>query len=435
MKINFKYFLMLLIAAMSMISFSVTAQNPDAPYCGMCATNTTTGASNCCGSCSPLCCQTCSMPSACIGETIEFRHVNWAPNPPYSDHDCYNSSGCPPLPTYWAIYTSCSVWTVGAFYPGYPVTGTSILSLNTTGMAPGIYWILADCGGVPPNGGGCCGTAAFPFEVIDCDTIPPPQGCDRCICDNDMTLADFVVDANGDASANLIVGPGSLAPPITKFRITLVNYRSNVDHECLKCDVGSQEMFGDIVNAPVLYGSYPQFAPYNPNLSVWYSREVTWCFDSEILDFNPGLIPLSFKFPPVNNLECCRNDVDFCLRVEIWNDGCQACDQFICNRPPMLRGPKPGQPINPDKEKIKIDPQGSIKAVPNPTRSGFDLKVSNLEVPGEARIYDAQGVLVRQLKVTGTSTPVDTKGFTPGVYLIKYMNATKTYEDKIVISK
>jgi hypothetical protein len=378
--------------------------------CGLCATSPNSGTA-CCdapGPFNPSC--TCSLGWVCEGETMDFTLVQSSTHVPMS---CTTTD--------WDIYDACPPGTLLYSYPG--VSGNT-LSLNTTGMPPGIYWIQQNiCG---------CGTALYSFEVRDCE--PPKGGCDRCMCDNEMNMYDFMVNVDGDAVTTLDIGPGSLPGPITKLRVTLINYTQNVDEGCKKCDIANQELFGDILWAPQLYGANPAYGQYHYNIGISYSREVTWCFEEEIAIFDPDPMIFRLKFPPVHDLECCKNSAMFCFRVEIWNALCEACDQVICNYPPL----GPLDPITPSDKTKKVKPavpEGKIKAVPNPTRNGFDLKISDTDVPGEAFIYDSNGTLMRQIKVTRESTSVDAKGFTPGVYLIKYKNSKNIYEDKIVISK
>src|SRR5262245_59704145 len=146
--------ILILIAA---CYFNVYAQDRDLGLgCGLCATNVSTGVTNCCGA--DVFCSTCTLATACRGQEISLTHVAWnLIGYPYDPMNCN--------PTYWSIYVSCSGSTPGPLYQPVFITAGSTYTMNTTSMPPGVYWISAAC--CPPPSGGCCATAAYQIVIED----------------------------------------------------------------------------------------------------------------------------------------------------------------------------------------------------------------------------------------------------------------------------
>jgi hypothetical protein len=408
------YLFVLMVCLMSLISLRSIADPP----CSLCATPSSTGIENCCDAWSePTLCAACTLATVFAGETIDFRHVSWPypmPNP--------NDQGC--SPTYWAIYTSCSVWTPGALYMPMFTTSTSVFSLNTSGWPAGTYYIQASCLPIVNGGGGGCTTHIYQFVVLD----PPPTGKCWCQCDDiNMWLSDFRIDEAGVASVGFHLG--NTIYNVDKLRITLINYDHNVPEDCKLCDLVNEEKFGDIWPAPYLYGTAPSYGPYNPNLSADYSREVTWCFENEVPKIDPLFMPLGLRFPPVK--PGCKNNADFCFRVEVFTDGCKQCERLVCLS--RINGNLNEQKLgNPN---VISEPEGRIKAIPNPARNSFNLQTPEGDAIGDVSIYDTKGTLLKQLHTKSSLTLIDCKGWTPGIYVINYKTATKSYQEKLVIEK
>lgn len=265
---------------------------------------------------------------------------------------------------------------------------------------------------------------------IDCITCTYPCECKKCLCEMDMAqLTDVIV--NPDGSSNGILNIGAPFPSVSKFRITLVNYHSNVDPECLKCDVLDQEKFGTLHDAPALYGTSPSYAPYDESIAVPYSHEVTWCFNPNAI-FQPQPIPLQFTFPPVDNLPCCKNDVSFCLRVEFWDKDCKACDRLICWEGNSHVQPKS---LLSTPEPKKIQETSKLKVIPNPASNNFKIVIDKENLNGTLQVFDLHGSLIKEAIVTSEDYTVSTKSFAEGMYLVRYKTAKGSLEEKVVIKK
>ena len=382
---------------------------------------------NCSSGAEPFLCGTCQLATVCQGEEIDFRQIllgaQFEP-PPYPDYGC--------TPTYWAIFTSCSGWAPGSLYMPVFTTPGSVFTLNTATMPPGTYYIMAACGPINTQTGGSNGSAAtviFPFTITECIET----NCAACRCEEILiSMKNFMIDQEGNTGVDLII-PGPI-PGIVKARVTLVNYISGLSPECRKCDAANVESYGDIVFAPIVQSANPVFGPYYPGpypvpFVTEYSREVTWCYGTDGVDFDPGPIALQLKFPSALSLECCINTVNFCFRVELWDKECKACEILVCN---TSGGGSERSTIQKAKREKR---EGSIKAIPNPAHSSFDLKTPDEDAVGTVSIYNANGSLQRQLKTQSPLTKIDTKGWTAGIYIIKYETETKSYQEKVVIEK
>ena len=407
------YLLILTLSIVSLFSLDVDA----AQFASLCATPSTTGIENCCDpTAQTTLCSPCLLATVCIGESIDFRHIAW-PNPPLPPPP-YPSRNC--ATTYWAIYTSCNTWTPGPLYTPMFTTPTSVFTLNTTGMPAGTYYIQAACTPIDQWGGGGSGTHIYQFVVQDCS---PPGKC-WCQCDEiPMWLSDFTIDEAGIASVGFHLG--ATIYNVDKFRITLINYHQDVAEDCKMCDLTNQEKFGDITPAPYLYGAPPLYGSYNPNFGVGYSREVTWCFETQIPKIDPLFMPIGLRFPPVR--PGCRNSADFCFRVEVYTDGCKQCERLVCVSP--ISGQRVANP------KSDATPEDVIKAIPNPAKTSFNLQTPEEDAIGDVSIYNADGSLLVQLHTKSSLTLIDTKGWSPGIYIISYKTATKSYQEKLIIDR
>ena len=412
-KFNFRtnrsFAFILILSMMSLFSINV---NAEVPPCSICATPPS-GIETCCDAWSePNLCASCTLAEVCAGENIDFRHVSWPDvTPPHNDQGCN--------PTYWAIYTSCNTSTPGPLYIPMFTTTSSVLTFSTAGMPAGTYYIQASCLPIVNGGGGGCATHIYPFVVKDCS----PAGNCWCQCDKiQMWLSDFRIDEAGIASVGFNLG--NTIYNVDKFRITLINYHQDVAEDCKLCDLANQEKFGDITPAPFFGGTAPNYGSYNPNFAVPYSREVTWCFESQVEKIDPLLMPIGLRFPPVK--DGCRNSVDFCFRVEVYTDGCKQCERLVC------LSPISGQRLaNPDPTPVN----DVIKAIPNPAKNSFNLQTPDEDAIGDVSIYNAKGALLQQLRTKSSLTLIDTKGWVPGIYIINFTTVTKSYQEKLIIDK
>jgi len=254
--------------------------------------------------------------------------------------------------------------------------------------------------------------------------------CNKCNCKNEASMDHFWVDTDGNSGVDVHVNGGGQL--ISKFRITLVNYNPRVDKECLKCDVEEQSKFGTITGGPLLYNQLPILAPYNPYISTDFSREATWCFDHPV-HFGQETVSLRLKFPPILNLTCCKNDEDFCMRIEFWTNECLACDMLICNR----NTPEPGH----ERQTIKITgmnkkpDKGQIKLIPNPASNNFKVVIPPENTSGVIQIYDLNGSLLNEFKTSSKEVTVDTKSYPAGTYFVRYKNADTSFEEKLIINR
>jgi hypothetical protein len=268
--------------------------------------------------------------------------------------------------------------------------------------------------------------------------------CDQCNCGTQADLNHFFINADGTSGINLSLGAPPFNP-ITRLRITLVNYNSLFNPECLNCD-SKFNRWGTITSAVDVYGAVAEFAPYNLSIPVDFSHEVTWCFDVPVDFPDQTDIQLGLQFPPVLNLECCRNDAEFCFRVELWTLDCRACDFLICRQKgefkmtPKSEGSQPLPNTTPVPSNMGIkgaaDTQkGSMKVIPNPASDNFQLNVDQQYLPGTVGVYELTGNLIHQSRVTNETTNLNTKAIAEGTYLVKYKSANGNFEERLVIRK
>ncbi len=322
----------------------------------------------------------------------------------------------------------------------YPVSNTVVTSVGgwtliSMDFTPSLAYTNFIIGNFADNAGTLVNPPADPwtnnraYYYIDNVSISRFD-CNKCNCKKDAMMDHFWVDADGNSGVDVHVDGGGQW--ISKFRITLVNYKPKVDEECLKCDVSEQHKFGTVTGAPDLYHESPIFATYNPNAGPDFSREVTWCFPQPV-QFGSQTVSLRLKFPPILNLPCCKNADDFCIRIEFWTNECLACDLLICNN----NESEPGHERQPNRitEPSKKPDSGQIKLIPNPASNNFKVVIPKENINGVVQVYDLSGSLLKEFKTSSEEYTVNTKSYPAGTYIVRYKNANTSFEEKLIIKR
>jgi hypothetical protein len=74
-----------------------------------------------------------------------------------------------------------------------------------------------------------------------------------------------------------------------------------------------------------------------------------------------------------------------------------------------------------------------LKVYPNPVKDLFQIKVEGIGNPsGEISIGDAMGRVIRRFQLNNSSLTVNTIGWAPGVYLVRYDDGKNKYTVRIV---
>ena len=149
-------------------------------------------------------------------------------------------------------------------------------------------------------------------------------GCDCPAMVNYNQLGQ--IQNNGEAMGKLHINSGSDA--ISSLTIELPFYEIQTIPECRECDMDNVASHGTIVGADEIDGVSGEF--YNPsgNQALGY-RKITYNFSSPVV-LNEH-IKLDLLFPPVLDLNCCANRVNYCFSVTLRKDDCTSCEYSTCS--------------------------------------------------------------------------------------------------------
>jgi hypothetical protein len=71
-----------------------------------------------------------------------------------------------------------------------------------------------------------------------------------------------------------------------------------------------------------------------------------------------------------------------------------------------------------------------LKVYPNPAVSS--IRIDGVDQPGHLRILTGDGKLVREIRKWNPTEAIDLTGLIPGMYIIKLVNGTGSYSEKVL---
>ena len=73
-----------------------------------------------------------------------------------------------------------------------------------------------------------------------------------------------------------------------------------------------------------------------------------------------------------------------------------------------------------------------LEVYPNPVKDMLQIKVNGSNLTGEVVIGDAMGRIIKRMQLTGNTTPIDTRGWAPGIYFVRYSDKNNKYTVRIM---
>ncbi len=178
---------------------------------------------------------------------------------------------------------------------------------------------------------------------------------------------------------------------------------------------------------PTIAGVTPTFAG-----SGGVSSEIVYHFPTPTV-INEAIV-LKMQFPPTLPLSCCKNRVDYCVKIQMITKDCEICETTLClSDRPATTNPKTKNGIAIVSK--NIDGSGGKKSIiisPNPASDFINLKLPQAE--GTIFIYSANGHLVHEGTVTEKSMTINTRKLESGNYIVKYKSGEEVLTAKIVIN-
>lgn len=266
------------------------------------------------------------------------------------------------------------------------------------------------------------------IDSITFECCTPP-----CRCDHEAILNSIAdVSASGFTSAN--VNLNSVGIPVRSICIDLPFFQSNVDEQCLKCNVSEQEKYGTILSAMPINGVTPVLDdPYN----LGYSRTICWNFTTPTI-VNQD-VQIDLQFPEILELSCCKNSVNFCLNATFKNEDCTSCEKQICTKfPAQTKGKETSATTSETHHVWNNDfaEQKSFTLSPNPSSGKVEIKLlSESFIGGNLNIFDIDGKSVFSGLISRMDETIQLNNLAPGTYLVSIESNGQISSERLVISK
>jgi len=243
---------------------------------------------------------------------------------------------------------------------------------------------------------------------------------------------------NGEGSGKIHINSGSEA--ISSLTIELPFYEIETIPECRDCDMDNVASHGTIVSADDVDGVSGEF--YNPsgNQALGY-RKITYNFPSPVV-LNEH-IKLDLFFPPVLDLSCCVNRVNYCFSVTLRKDDCTSCEYSTCSDP-GLEGLGSGTPLILYQDKLPFldggqsssfednENESLFKISPNPTREIIKAQIidNNFRI-GDVELRNSKGQIVTSFETRSMNFDIPVNS--PGIYYVSLIFNGKKSTKQVVV--
>lgn len=261
---------------------------------------------------------------------------------------------------------------------------------------------------------------------FDCECAP----CGNCTCPTRVNVltAETTPNEFGQLSAHLEILSGG--NPISQVNISLPWYDMVAPAECIDCHANDITMNGHIYTALPLQGVDPTFV--GPP-GVGQSAEVSYCFVGS-MPVNDN-VPLKLQFPAVLELECCKPDVEYCLKVEVIDKDCRYCEFLFCF-PTDGMGGGGGKSLAPPAAPPANRPtKAALLVFPNPTTGRMQATVPLSHATRAYTVHDQSGKQVLTGTANGTQLDLDVSGLGNGQYVLGLGSGDDRLEASFVVQR
>lgn len=268
----------------------------------------------------------------------------------------------------------------------------------------------------------------FFLDSLEFECECPP--CGNCTCPTRVNVltAETTPNEFGQLTAHLEILSGG--DPIKQVNISLPWYDMVAPAECIDCDANDITMNGHIYTAFPLAGENPTFV--GPP-GIGQSAEVTYCFDGGI-PVNDN-VPLKLQFPAVLQLECCKPDVEYCLKVEVIDKNCRYCEFLFCF-PTDGMGGGGGKSLAPPAAPPADRPaKAALLVFPNPTTGRMQATLPLSHATRAYTVHDQSGKQVMTGTANGTQLDLDVSALGIGQYVLGLGSGDDRLEASFIVQR
>lgn len=266
--------------------------------------------------------------------------------------------------------------------------------------------------------------------------------CENCICDSkDNKLIGASSSIANSGATSVGVNLSSAGVPISKLNVSLPYYTSLADPDCIKCDPANISSYGKITNLPMIAG----VSPTAVGSSSDGAAEIVYEFGTPTV-INET-ISLDLQFPPTLDLSCCKNSVDYCIKLGMIDADCKICEKLLClgtsstgstssGGSSSKSNAKPSY-LNPNKADQIGEKSASnghnLKLIlhPNPVQKSLNITLPSSET-ATLEVFNLNGKLLQSKNVQKERIQLDVSEFSQGTYILKYSLGETVITDKFV---
>lgn len=247
-----------------------------------------------------------------------------------------------------------------------------------------------------------------------------------CICSENIKFTRIrSISQNGETSSDINIDSDGQA--ISKLNISIPSWNSGVSPTCLDCDASAILNIGNIMNLPTIAGISPTFSGGGSSASeIVYQFPVPTVLNE--------VITLEMQYPPALKLGCCKNNVDYCVKIQMIDERCKVCETLLCTLSKNTGSTQSSRSSGKTQSTIPVDVQETNQGLnisPNPATDIVTIQTPSGK--GKLFIYSSEGKMISEYPVNANRLNIDISTMQGGTYIVKYKNETQTLNSKFVI--
>lgn len=358
-------------------------------------------------------------PTLAIRVLITFSTPVLSPRLAVSDLDYDHPYSTNPLPPAdeWLSDFSAGFNSALQPYSSFPLpswTGSQIVPTSGKNQA---CWLLWE---------GCHDSISFVYHrpsdlSILLNEIEYKCACDvcrDCECHGTVEVLDMPSQTNEDGQLGVVLQLTS-GTDLRQVNVSVPWWDMANGADCIDCGAHPATEDGHIYNPSTLAGESPMFVG-PPGIA--HSGEVTYCIDP-MANLNEP-IGLRIRFPEVLDLDCCKPEVNYCIKVQFIDKDCKFCEFLVCRTGEGIVYKEKPRPTAPEQLAPK-NASGALQVFPNPTNGSMQAAVPKALIGAAYTVLDQGGRVVLQGTAATDQLRLDVSALPVGLYTLLLRNAAE----------